>query len=195
MKYGDNYFKEEMGETAMAKTSKKVEKTATDDKASLREAEKDFVRDNYFEKGHLFTKIYITVAVIIGWIAVVIPIYWTLSSTIFRNVMKPVWDYEEGRRMVSQLNLFFAIAFVVLLIGAIGFTLYNNYKIKNRCSKEIVYDTEQLRTRMHVYDDLMTERFGNSQIRENTRYYVVPAEKNLATDELKKAYKKAGVGQ
>lgn len=169
-----------------------VTKNNTDDKASFQAAEKAFVRDRYFEKGHLFIKIYITIAVIIGWLAVGIPIYWTLSSTVLRNVVKPIWNYQEGRQMVSQLNLFFAVAFVVLLIGAVALTLYNNYKIKNRCSKEIAYDSDELRRRMHVYDDLMTERFGNSQFRENTRYYVVPEEKNLSTKELKEAYEKAG---
>lgn len=158
-----------------------------------REAEKAFVSDHFFEKGHLLNKLHVSLWVIIGWIAMVVPIYWTVTSTLLRKQTKPVWNYGEGIKMYYTFNWLFLIAFGVILVTTILLTYKNNRKTKKELQKEILYDQGRLHKREHVYDDLMTARFGNEKEREAVRFYTVPEEKNLDTDTISQAYEKAGV--
>lgn len=163
-------------------------------KADLRrEAEKAFVSDHFFEKGHLLNKLHVSFWVIIGWIAMVIPIYWTVSSTLLRGKVKSVWNYGEGITMYYTFSWLFLIAFAVITVATILLTIHNNRKTKQDLQKEILYGQERLNRREHVYDDLMTARFGSEEKRQAVRFYTVSEEKNLDTDTIGQAYKKAGV--
>lgn len=159
-----------------------------------REAEKEFVTDTYCEKGHLLNKIHVSIWVIVGWLAVMIPIYWTVSATLLRHRITPVWRYSEGITMYFKMNWLFLLTAVAITIIAAALTVRNNYKTKKYLKKEILYDQEKVVKRSHIYDDLMTERFGTAEKRENMRYYEVPGDKNLDTSEIRDAYDKEGVG-
>lgn len=158
-----------------------------------REAEKDFVTDTFWEKGHLLQKVHISIWVIIGWIAVMVPIYWTVSATLLRDHLRPAWRYSDGITLYFKMNWLFLLVAVVITIGAAALTIRNNHKTKKHLTKEILYDQQKVVKRGHIYDDLMTARFGPEAKRTQIRYYEVPGDKNLETSEIRDAYEKEGV--
>lgn len=157
-------------------------------------AEKRFVSDDYFSKEHLWTKIRITAFTIIAWFAVIIPIYWTVSSTLLAKhpAIYHVWHYREGKAIYYRVGFLFLIAAAVLALTAILLTLHNNYKMKHHVHKELQYDPHALHQREQALEEFYSHRFGDAEQRHTVRFYSVPAQKNLETDTIQEVFKKAG---
>lgn len=161
------------------------------------QAEERFIEDKFFSKGHLWQKFYIGVLTIIGWLAVAVPIYWTVTSTLLRNEknIRPIWSYREGIAIYFLMNKWLLVSFSVVALGALVLTMRNNYKTKHHLKKEVQYDQEKLAKREAVFEELYLRRFGTKEQREQARYYSVPKEKNLADDFIHDAYKKEDVNK
>lgn len=157
------------------------------------EAEKRFVSDHFFEKGHWWNKFYIVLLTIISWVAVFIPIYWTISSTLLKNDSKfyHVWNDRTGEAIYYHTGFLFLVALAVITVGVFLLTLHNNYRIKHHEKVEKLYDDEGLKVRKAVLNDFYTDRFGSEESRHEMRYYSVPEEKNLTDDTIRELYKEA----
>lgn len=146
--------------------------------------------DHYYQKGHWWLKIRQTIVIILLWLCVVIPLYWTLSSTILAQ--KPhiyhAWRYAEGRDLFYFYDLFFLIAFIILAIIIVGATLHNNHRMKQHVRKEVQYDPEQLRVRKAKLETFYTDRFGQASFRKSVRRYTVNPDQNLETHTIQKLY-------
>ncbi|MFD1471207.1 hypothetical protein [Companilactobacillus mishanensis] len=151
-----------------------------------------YVNDPFFEKGHFWLKFRQIILTIISWIFVVVPVYWTLSATVFvnKNFMRTVWSYAEGRDIFYSYGHFFIIAFIVLAIVTILFTLHNNHYTKQHVKKITNYDEKRLMARRNAIKDFYTEEFGEvNNRRNNVRYYSVSPQQNLDVDTIDKIYK------
>lgn len=152
-----------------------------------------YVHDAYFEKGNLWLKIRQTIFTILGWLLVIIPIYWTLSATVFvkKNFMKQIWSYQEGKDLFYSFGRFFLIAFIVLAVVTILFTLHNNYYTKHHVKEHVEYDQERLLSRRNAIKNFYTDEFGDADTRRNhTRFYSVTPEQNLDVNTIDNIYKK-----
>ncbi|AKP66644.1 hypothetical protein [Companilactobacillus ginsenosidimutans] len=159
---------------------------------SIEDLEK-YSHDAFFEKGHFWLKARQILITLISWIFVVVPIWWTFSATIFvnKNFMKTVWSYAEGREIFYSYGKFFIIAFIVLAVITVLFTLHNNHYTKQHVKKITNYDEKRLLSRRNAIKDFYTEEFGEPEIRRNeVRYYSVTPEQNLEVDTIDKIYKK-----
>ena len=137
--------------------------------------------DDYMSKGHLWTKIRITLLTIVAWIAVVVPIYWTVSSTLLSEFafVHHVWHYQEGKAIYYHAGLLLLIFTVGIVIAAVLLTFRNNhYKLQQR--------EPALQSFYH-------NRFDDEDFRHHVRFYSVPEQKNLETDTIQDVFKKAGV--
>ncbi|MFC6293906.1 hypothetical protein ACFQH1_01475 [Lactiplantibacillus daoliensis] len=152
---------------------------------------KQYVIDNYFDKGHLWTKVWQTVMAIVFWICVAIPVYWTISSTLLINNQRflHAWRYEEGRTLFYFFDRFFIIAFIILAVIVIISTIHNNHRVKQHVEKAIQYDEPKMLARKQHLEAFYTARFGNKEFRENVRSYHVKPEQNLAVNEIHDLYK------
>ena len=150
-----------------------------------------YVTDNYFSKGHWWTKIWQTLMAIVFWVCVAIPVYWTISSTLLINNHRFIhaWRYEEGRTLFYFFDRFFIIAFIILAVIVIISTIHNNHRVKQHVEKTVQYDEAQLLARKQHLEAFYTARFGNKDFRENVRSYHVKPEQNLEVNEIHKLYK------
>lgn len=151
--------------------------------------------DDYMSKGHLWTKIRITLLTIVAWIAVVVPIYWTVSSTLLSEFafVHHVWHYQEGKAIYYHAGLLLLIFTVGIVIAAVLLTFRNNQKIKRHVHKEIQYDPYKLQQREAALQSFYHNRFDDEDFRHHVRFYSVPEQKNLETDTIQDVFKKAGV--
>ncbi|AVK62392.1 hypothetical protein C5Z25_11760 [Lactobacillus sp. CBA3605] len=150
-----------------------------------------YVTDSYFGSGHFLTKIWQTIMVIIFWICVAVPVYWTISSTLLINNHRflHAWRYEEGRTLFYFFDRFFIIAFIILAIIVIISTVHNNHRVKQHVEKKIQYDDAQLQARKQQLETFYTTRFADRHYRETVRNYHVKPEQNLEINEIHKLYK------
>ncbi len=151
-----------------------------------------YVHDAYFEKGHIWLKIWQTLLTIVGWLFVIVPIYWTLSATVFvkKGFMKQIWSYQEGKDLFYSFGRFFIIAFIVLAIITILFTLHNNYYTKHHVKKHTIYDEDRMLARRNAIKGFYTKEFGDPETRRNeTRFYSVNPQQNLDVDTIDNIYK------
>lgn len=167
-------------------------KDTTNNELEDKKKQETVYEDKFFEKGHLWLKLRTIILTILAWLGVIIPIYWTLTSTLLRNhvKVKAVWSYQEG----IDTYFFLLKAFVFFFIGATVFTvimtLRSNREIKENYSKNFTYDFDDMLKKRHELDDFYTARFGPSDKRINTKTYSVPEEKNISKAELQAVFKK-----
>lgn len=164
------------------------------DQGNRHEAEKRFVSDYFFEKGHWWNKFYIGLLTIVGWIAVFIPIYWTVSSTLLKNDSQfyHVWSDRTSEAAYYHTGFQFLVSLGIIAVGIFFLTLHNNYRIKHHEKVEKLYGDEGLQVRKAALNGFYDKRFGSEEERHETRYYSVPEEKNLEDDTIRNLYKEAG---
>lgn len=150
--------------------------------------------DHFFEKGHWWLKIRTVILTIIAWLAVFIPIYWTLTSTVFRKQkgVEPVWQYQEGIDSFYFLLKVFALFFIGATIFTVIMTLRSNRQIKDRYSQEFTYDFDSMLKKRHRLDQFYTARFGPTEVRTNIKTYSVSEEQNISKEDLQKVLGEEG---
>ncbi|WP_318766364.1 hypothetical protein [Lactiplantibacillus carotarum] len=151
---------------------------------------KQYVTDKYFSKGHWWTTIWQTVVAIIAWICVIVPVYWTISSTLLANNQRFIhaWKYAEGKTLFYFFGRFFVIAFILIAIIVIISTIHNNHRVKQHISKEVQYNQDELAVRKRRLNDFYSTRFGQQTFRKHVKHYTVDPEQNLDPDEIHKLY-------
>ncbi len=169
------------------------EGTGMKNQENRHEAEKRFVSDHFFEKGHWWNKFYIGLLTIVGWIAASIPIYWTVSSTLLKNdsAFYHVWNDRAGEAIYYHTGFQFLVSLGIIILGVFFLTLRNNHRITHHEKVEKLYDEEGLQARKAALNAFYTERFGSEALRHEVRYYSVPEDKNLADDTIRERYKEA----
>lgn len=170
----------------------KANQDKADPKSTDKKVENTVFEDDFFEKGHFWLKLRTIVLTIIAWLGVIIPIYWTVTSTLLRNHknVKPVWNYQEGIDTFYFLLKVFFLFFVGATIFTVIMTLRSNRQIKDRYSQEFTYDFDAMLKKRRALDKFYTARFGPTTVRTVTKTYVVPAEKNITKEELNDVLKK-----
>jgi large-conductance mechanosensitive channel len=152
---------------------------------------KKFIKDDFFSKGHIFTKIRQSLFAIIMWIPVLLPILITANSTVFRKVKDQFyrWDYRGG--FVLYRNLTAELVFFLIAVVIIAFLLAhrNNYRMEHYYKQKKMYDEAKLEQKAKALEAIYTERFGAQTFRENVTYYSVAPEKNLADDLVKETFR------
>ncbi|WP_125713580.1 hypothetical protein [Companilactobacillus kedongensis] len=153
----------------------------------------NYIHDAFFEQGHWLLKIRQIILTILSWIIMIIPIYWTLSMTVFvnKNLKGQPWSVPEGRALFQFFGSFLSKAFLVLAVITIGFTLYNNYYTKHHVKRHAIYNEKKLFARREAIKDFYTSKFGERAYRRNEiRYYVVTPENNFEIKAIDKIYSK-----
>lgn len=156
---------------------------------------KDFVQDNFFEKGHLLLKIRQVLFNLVFLAVLIIPIVILFNSLSKGSLISTLyyWTYSDGFDLTDYLNSAILLAFVVILVFSLGFLYRNNYREQNVYPHKKTYDAQKLAERKAILEDMYAERFGDSEFRENIRYYAVDGEKNIPEHMIEDLFKKNGV--
>ncbi|GAB2022627.1 hypothetical protein RyT2_17010 [Pseudolactococcus yaeyamensis] len=156
---------------------------------------KDFVQDNFFEKGHWWLKIRQVLFNLAFLAVLVVPIVILFNSLQAGHLWKSFyhWTYTDGFELTDYLNSAILLAFVVILVCSLAFLYRNNYREQNVYPKKKTYDAEKLAERKAILDKMYTERFGDLKSRESARYYAVDGEKNLPDRMIEDLFKENGV--
>lgn len=150
-----------------------------------------FIHDRFFSKGNWLLKIWQVFLSLLAWLAVFIPIFWTLSATLLRHDhMIHMWNYLEGIHMFDFLEIAFPIAFIIILVAVLILTLRNNYITKHDLFEKTMYDEERLTQRTELLNDFYAERFGREETRHQAKTFTVVEEENIATHEIVELYRK-----
>lgn len=148
--------------------------------------------DEYFESGHLLLKIRQTLAAIIGWLAVIIPIVITVTSfwASFNPKVPHIWSFHEGIYEIKFIGIILIFAWFMTAIFSIGMTIIQNRKRDRVVEQWPTFDPINQKKRKQTIDDFIDKRFGDQEFRENVRSYDVQPEQNLETHEIQKLYAK-----
>ncbi|KRK64653.1 hypothetical protein FC72_GL002061 [Companilactobacillus tucceti DSM 20183] len=152
-----------------------------------------YIHDAFFERGHVLLKIRQIIITILAWIIMIVPIYWTLSLTVFanKNMQGQPWSVPEGKDLFDFFGHFLTDAFLVLTIITVAFTLYNNYYTTYHVKKHTIYNEKKLFARREAIKDFYSSKFGERYYRRNEiRYYVVTPENNFEIKTIDKIYSK-----
>lgn len=148
--------------------------------------------DEYFESGHLLLKIRQTLAAIIGWLAVIIPIVITVTSfwASFNPKVPHIWSFHEGIYEIKFIGIILIFAWFMTAIFSIGMTIIQNRKRDRVVEQWPTFDPINQKKRKQTIDDFIDKRFGDQEFRENVRSYDVQPKQNLETHEIQKLYAK-----
>ncbi|MGN1272726.1 MAG: ABC transporter permease [Lactobacillus sp.] len=145
--------------------------------------------DKYFEKGHIWLKIWQTFLMILGWIAFFSPCVITTMTYIAHLTHGRYgyyfWHYSEGFEEINFLLviLCFAVAMIAVFCIAIGYV--QRKRADGLITKWPTYDIAQDKIKRQRIEDFITERFGPEEMRHEVRFYSVKPEQNLDKDVFK----------
>lgn len=156
---------------------------------------KDFVQDNFFEKGFWILKIRQVLFNLVFLTVLIIPIVILFNSLSKGKLISTLyyWTYSDGFDLTDYLNSAILLAFVVILVFSLAFLYRNNYREQNVYPHKKTYDAQKLAERKAILEAMYAERFGDSEFRENIRYYAVDGEKNIPEHMIEDLFKKNGV--
>jgi hypothetical protein len=156
---------------------------------------KDFVQDDFFEKGHWWLKIRQVLFNLVFLSVLIVPIVILFNSLASGQLWKDFfyWTYTDGFQLTDYLNSAILLTFVLILVCSLAFLYRNNYREQKVYPKKKTYDAKKLSERKAILDKMYTERFGDAEFRETVRYYAVDGEKNLPDHMIEDLFKKDGV--
>jgi hypothetical protein len=156
---------------------------------------KDFVQDDFFEKGHWWLKIRQLLLNLFFLAILVLPVMILFNSIARKQIWSYLyhWTYKEGFQLSDYLSSSILIAFVVVLVISLAFLFRNNFREQNVYPKMKTYDEEKLEQRKAILEQMYTERFGDEAFRNTTKYYAVDGEQNLPDHLIKELFKDGGV--
>ncbi|MTD41863.1 hypothetical protein GIX45_25240 [Erwinia sp. CPCC 100877] len=151
---------------------------------------KKFIKDDFFSKGHLFTKIRQIFFTVIMWVPVLLPIIITANSTVFRKVEDHFyrWNYRGGFVLYRDLTAELVLFLIAVVVIAFLLAHRNNYRMEHYYKQKKMYDEAKLEQKAAALETIYTERFGDQAFRENVTYYSVAPEKNLTDDLVKETF-------
>lgn len=155
----------------------------------------EFIKDDYFSKGHWLIKISQTIVSIFMWIVVITPLVITFSSTIFTRSYHMIyqWHFKSGLLIYHILTRDLFIFFFIFSIIGFFLTIKNNYIITNQYKKKVMYDEISAQKKRKLLENFYTERFGEKILRESSNYLKISPEKNVNDDEISEYFKENGL--
>lgn len=158
--------------------------------AQQKSVKQQLYTDEYFEKGHWLLKIRQTLAAILGWVCVVVPMLitgWSFYGVETGHV-KPFWSYGEGIFEIHFIGVILLFLAAVALIFTVSMTIIQVRKRDRLVEQWPTYDPINQKARETELEKFMDKRFGEPEFRENVRTYRVTPDKNLDTDEFQKLF-------
>ena len=149
-------------------------------KVSRKKMDEILVSDKFFNRGSVMLKVRQGILTIVGWTMVVSTFCWLLIPGIF---------YEKTLKFFL---LFFTIVILVITISFLLLTIWNNHRYKNILKKKIVINKNRIEKNNEALEQYYDHRFGKKDFRKNVRFYIVPAEKNIANNDITEIYNKRG---
>ncbi|MFT8496564.1 hypothetical protein [Leuconostoc pseudomesenteroides] len=168
---------------------------AVDDKVSDTQDVKNFVQDDFFDKGHWELKLRqfgINFAFLIVLVLPVLILFDSLQNGRFWQSLYH-WHYQDGFDLTKFLQASILIAIVVVLVCSLAFLVRNNYREQKIYPNQMTYDEDKLQARKAVMNELYTSRYGDKNFRESTKYYAVNEEQNIDDHLISDLFKESGV--
>lgn len=167
----------------------------TDDKASKSQNVKNFVQDDFLEKGNWGLKLRQLGINFVFVIVLVLPVLILFNSLKNGKLWQSLyhWQYQDGFDLTKFLQASILIAIVVVLVCSLAFLVRNNYREQKIYPNQITYDDDKLQARKAVMDKLYTSRYGDKNFRESTKYYAVNEEQNIDDHLISDLFKESGV--
>ena len=155
---------------------------------------KNFVEDRFFEVGNTGLKIRQTVLTLVFLAILALPIIMLVNSLDGEKIWKYLyWTYRDGFQLVEYLDDSILYIFVIVLVSSLAFLFRNNHLEQKVYPKKKTYDEEKLKKRKEILSNLYTERFGEKEFRETTKYYKVEGSQNLPDHLVKEMFKNGKV--
>jgi len=171
-------------------------KQAPVDRATERQRQQLYT-DEYFGPGHWGIKLWQTFVGLLGWVAVIVPVVITILSiwsTYDRRVPR-IWSYQEGVFEFKFIGILLLFFFVLTSLFAVAMTIIQNRKRNRVVEQWPTYNPINQKQRQRALAKFMTDRFGDAEFRENTRYYEVQPDQNLDTDEIQHLYDEQDINE
>jgi hypothetical protein len=145
------------------------------------QAAEQFVQDNYYEPGHLGYKAIQTLAAIGTWIILLFPLLILFNSVSKTHPLPFIyhWSSAEGKVFFTYLTFLTIAGIGVIGMLSIILAIRNNRFETENYAKKKYYDEEKNKARLELMDEIYTERFGDKDLRQNARLYVISPEKNF----------------
>lgn len=146
--------------------------------------------DTYYAKGHLLTKIWQTLMLIISWIIFLIPCVVTTSTYVaYRTHGKFgffFWHYQEGFRELNFLLIILTFALGMFAVFCLTTSYIQKQRHQGLVTKWPMFDISANRRGRERAEAFISQRFGDQKSRQQVRYYVVRPEQNLSNNQLKR---------
>lgn len=156
----------------------------------LRSVEQQLYTDDYFDHGHWLLKIRQTLAAVLGWICVAVPMLITTWSFygVESGKIKPLWSYAEGIFEIHFIGVILLFLVAVAFIFTVSMTIIQVRKRDRLVEQWPTYDPINQKARETELEKFMDRRFGDPEFRENVRTYRITPDKNLDTDEFQQLF-------
>lgn len=156
---------------------------------------KNFVQDQFFEKGHPWLKVRQVLVNLIFLAVLVVPVMILFNSLASGQLWTFLhhWTYQDGFALTNYLQSSILLAVVVILVLSLAFLLRNNYREQKVYPKKKTYDEEKLNKRKKILYKMYAERYGDREFRESTKYYAVDGERNIDDHLIEELFKDNGV--
>ncbi len=156
---------------------------------------KDFIQDDYFEKGNIKLKVRETVVVVLLWLILLYPILAIINSYSPFPLWKFIYHFssKESEAFTDYCGTVLVLGFGLMTLCSTFFLLKNNHNEKYGFEKETLYDVEKCAAREVLLDEVYEKRFGTRNFRENAQFYVVAPEQNLPNGYIEGKFKKRGL--
>jgi ABC-type multidrug transport system fused ATPase/permease subunit len=156
---------------------------------------KDFVRDQFFEEGHVWLKARQIFMNLIFLTILVVPVLILFNSLTSGEIWEFLhyWTYQDGFALTDYLESSILLAVIIVLVLSLAFLLWNNYREQKVYPEKKTYDEKRLNKRKEILYGMYAERFGEKEFRESTKYYAVDGDKNIDDRLIEDLFKDNGV--
>ena len=119
---------------------------------------KDFVQDNFFEKGHWWLKIRQVLFNLVFLAVLIVPIVILFNSLSSGRLISSFhyWTWADGFDLTDYLNSAILLAFVVILVFSLAFLYRNNYREQNVYPNKRSFVEKKLAERKEILDKMYT---------------------------------------
>ncbi|AKP67913.1 hypothetical protein [Companilactobacillus ginsenosidimutans] len=151
-----------------------------------------FYEDKYFKPGNKSLKIKEGFITLVGW-AFVMGLMTLVLISSMANIDSRLPKLIPHDSSFYEINHMAFILFTLSIISfliSIFLTIMNNYRNKSFYNSVSILDMKREKKREQLFEDYVTERFGNRNFRHNVRAYEVSPEQCLEKNTYQKLYNK-----
>ncbi|KQW53088.1 hypothetical protein ASC77_01960 [Nocardioides sp. Root1257] len=155
-------------------------------------SEKDVTVEWFFGRGHVRTKVFQAVWVLVSWFFVVLPVFITASSLLHRDDEGGWWSYQEGFDMWDRTVFLLEILFLAFVLIFLGLHLLDRVSAQTRNSRR-EYDEQRLALRLEIAETWYSDKYGPQADRVLQRAVQIQPYGDIETYELRGLYRANGV--